>query len=312
MEYKAASKSNWYEIKQNNKIGFALMFFCLKILPPVVLRFLAFPIGFFYWLCSKQARSFSNQFFRHAGKKGSSCKHVISFAINLVEDMQAWAGKFSFKNVQWQDDDVHDLVRNINNGRGTVLVISHLGNAQMLKGLASFGESGTERRMSITTISNMNISAGFYSILNKINADSSFHVISSKDIGLQTIILLQERLEKGEVVVIAGDRVSEHSNRTIRLPFFGADAPFPYGVFLLLSLLNVPSYFVFGLRHRDISLSSRYDMFVKKNPIDFDCPRKERENRIAQTAQTYVAELESHCLKHMYQWYNFFDFWGES
>lgn len=306
-----AEKSNWYEIKQNNRIGYALMFFSLKILPPVVLRFLSVPIGFFYWIFSFRARSFSNDFFGQLGLKGSSCKHIISFAINLVENLQSWAGKFSFRNVHWQDDDVTDLVQNINAGRGTVLVISHLGNAQMLKGLASLGESGTEKKMSITTISNVDISKGLYQVLSKINSGSSFHIVNSESIGPETVILLQERLEKGEVVVIAGDRVSANSDRTLRIPFLGKEASFPYGVFLLLALLNVPSYFLFGLRQKDISFGSQYDMFVRKNPVSFDCPRKEREARIFSAAKCYVGELENHCRAHPYQWYNFFDFWGE-
>ena len=310
MEDKACGKSKWYEIKQNNQVGYVLMFFCLKILPPVVLRFISIPVGFFYWIFSARARSFSNAFFKQLGHKGSSCKHIISFAINLVENLQSWAGNFSFSNVHWQNDDVSDLVRNINEGRGTVIVMSHLGNAQMLKGLASLGESGTERRMSITTITNVDVSTGLYPVLNKINPSSSFHIVNSSNIGPETIFLLQERLEQGEVVVIAGDRVSANSNRTIPVSFLGKKAPFPYGVFLLLSLLNVPSYFVFGLRQKDISLASQYDMFVRKNPVSFDCTRKEREERIVHAAECYAKELEAHCRIHPYQWYNFFDFWG--
>ena len=233
-----------------------------------------------------------------------------SAALNLVENVQSWAGKFSFEDVNWQNDDVHDLVSNINAGKGTVIVISHLGNAQMMKGLASMGESGTERKMNITTISDAKISSGFNALLNEINPDSSFNLVNSNDIGPETILLLQERLEQGGVVVIAGDRVSAHTDRNIEIDFLGEKARFPYGVFLLIALLNAPTYFVNGLRQKDFSLHPKYDMFVKKNPLDFDCPRKEREARIVQTAENYVDNLEILTKIHPYQWYNFFDFWA--
>ena len=314
-----AEPKNWYEVKQNNRVGYALMLFVLRFFPVGFMRFLAFPIGFFYWIFSHNARRVSKEYFSHlASSKGtnvkqySTLKHIISFALNLVENVQAWAGKSSFKNVTWQNDDIGDLVKNIDNGHGSIIVISHLGNAQMLKALASAGESGTQRKISLTTISDANISAGFNALLLQINRDSAFHIISSNDIGPETIFTLQERLEKGEVVVIAGDRVSAHTNRNIEVNFLGERTLLPYGVFLLLSLLNVPTYFVNGLRVRDFSLKSKYNMYVKKNTIDFACGRKERESRILQTAQSYAENLENLSKQYPYQWYNFFDFWQHS
>lgn len=299
----------WYKIKQNHNSGYKMMRFCLKIFPPAFVRALAFFIGFFYWLFGAKTRRVSKNYLEKVGAK-STLKHIVSFALNLVEDVQSWAGNFSFADVDWQDDDVGDLVKNINAGKGTVILISHLGNAMMMKGLATLGEAGTKRRMSITTISDADISAGFNSLLNEINSDSSFHIINSNDIGPETILILQERLEKGETVVIAGDRVSAHTDRNIRIKFLGEEANFPYGVFLLVALLNSPTYFVNGLRHKDFSLNPKYDMFVKKNDVDFDCTRKERETRIKKSAENYAANLEKLCMLHPYQWYNFFDFWG--
>ena len=279
------------------------------------MRFLSFPVGFFYWIFSKNARRFSRDYFSalssfsHLKKKYSTLLHIISFALNLVEDVQAWAGKTSFKNVNWQNDDVGDLVKNINAGEGTLVIISHLGNAQMLKALASAGESGTDKKMSVTTISDANISAGFNSLLQKINRDSAFNIISSSDIGPETIFTLQERLEAGGTVVIAGDRISASTARNLTIDFLGKKAPFPYGVFLLASLLDVPTYFVNGLRCRDFSLKSEYDMFVKKCTVSFDCSRKERDGRILRVAEDYAKNLEEILKKHPYQWYNFYDFW---
>ena len=310
-----AETQNWYEVKQNNRVGYALMLFVLRCFPALFMRVLAFPVGFFYWLFAKNARRVSADYFARlsafegTARHFSSLKHIISFALNLVEDVQAWAGKVKFQNVHWQNDDVGDLVKHIDAGHGAVILISHLGNAQMLKALASAGESGTERKMRITTISDANISAGFNALLLRINKDSAFHIVSADDIGPETIFLLQSRLEAGEVVVIAGDRVSAHTKRNVSVPFLGESAPLPYGVFLLVALLRYPTYFVNGLRLRDFSLTSRYNMYVRKNTVDFDCPRKEREARILLAAEQYARNLEQLCVRYPYQWYNFFDFW---
>lgn len=320
----SGQSTQWFEVRRSHNIGYKMMFFVLKSFPSVFMRFLAFVIGFFYWAFDKNARRISKDYLIKLGLSllsdaenpsavslpRSSLKHICSFALNLVENVQSWAGKFSFSDVSWQNDDVQDLVRNINSGIGTIVVISHLGNAQMMKGLAAMNESGTERKISITTISDAKISKGFNALLNEINPDSSLNIISSDNIGPETILLLQERLEKGGVIVIAGDRVSAHTNRNIGIEFLGEEANFPYGVFMLIALLNAPTYFMNGLRHKDFSLHPKYDMFVKKNDVQFDCGRKEREERITRTAKNYAENLEELCMRHPYQWYNFYDFWG--
>ena len=321
---------SWYEIRQKNALGYSLTFFCLKAFPAWFLRILAFPIGFFYWIFSKKARGFSKKFgqiWREFVKsvvesavversrnteKFSTLRHIVSFALNLVENLEAWAGKFSFSNVRWREDDVRELARDIDSGRGTLILISHLGNAQMLKALASAGESGTERKMSITTISDANVSAGFNALLKKVNGDSAFHLVSSDEIGPDTVIMLQERLEKGEVVVVAGDRVGAHSDRVLEIDFLGRRAEFPYGVFVLVSLLDVPTYFVNGIRIGEFSLRTEYEMFVRKNRVEFSGGRKIRNEKIRQTAENYARNLENLCSRHPYQWYNFYDFWRKN
>lgn len=325
------SKS-WYELKESRSaIGYSLMLFMLRFFPPFLMRLLTFPIGFGYYVFSPAARKFSKEYFsilsafvkKQSGKnfKGNTFFHLISFALALVEMTQTLAGKFSFeKNVFWQNDDVKDLVEKIDNSKGAILLISHLGNAQMLRGLAGENQAGTKRQMQITTISDVKITAGFNALLRKINPElfSSFTSINTDEIGPETIFVLQDKLEKGEIIVIAGDRVSAVTDRNISIPFLGKNASFPYGVFLLIALLDFPTYFVFGTRQKDVSVKPRYDMFVVKNKISFkadekngngEIGKKERAKRIIQTAESFARELEKHCVDHPYQWYNFYDFW---
>ena len=312
---KKDSSGQWYEVGRNHNIGFSLMFFCLKVFPPVFVRILSYFVGFFYWIFSANVRRASKKYLVKVGKR-STLKHICSFALNIVENIQTWAGNFSFSDIEKNDDDVMDLIGNINSGAGTLLIISHLGNAQMMKALACLCDGWAKEKISITTISDENVYSGFNERLKKLNATSSFNHVDSDNIGPETIIFLQERLEKGDVVVIAGDRVSsnaslrEKSARNIEIPFLGEKAKFPYGVFLLASLLDCPTYFINGLRKKDFCINPRYSFFVKKNSLSFDCPRKERDERIKKTAFDYAANLEGLCRKHPYQWYNFFDFWA--
>lgn len=144
-----------------------------------------------------------------------------------MKQSRAGAEKFSFKNVTWQNDDVEELVKNINSKKGCVCVVSHIGNAQMMRALASMNEAGTENKIAITSVMDTKVTGGFVKLIERINGESGFHIVGADDFGPETIFLLQQRLEQGEIVVIAGDRIGAHSDRYIELPFFRKKSKVP-------------------------------------------------------------------------------------
>jgi predicted LPLAT superfamily acyltransferase len=182
---------------------------------------------------------------------------------------------------------------------------------EFIRALAGLNRTGVSREIPVNAIVDFTVTAHFNRMLTELNPKSMTHLVSAKEIGPETIILLQERLAAGELVVIAGDRTSGSENsRFLSLPFFGEEAAFPYGPFFLASLLEAPVYFVFALRQKDISLSSpTYVLRLHKCGVSFDCPRREREGRIKELASCFALRLEQYCKEHPYQWYNFYDFW---
>ena len=312
----------WHEMKEKRHVlGLALTFGLLKLLPPVAVRAIAFPVGFFYWLFGSKTRAVSKAYLCRVNatraKRGmppvkiSTLRHVLSFAIALTEKLEVWAGTFSFRQIHFQDDDIGDLVQNLENRRGVMLFIAHLGNSELLRGLANAHETGVTKPFVVNSIVDMHVTAGFNALLKKVNADATLNVINASDITPDTMLMLQEKVARGEMVVIAGDRTSANTqNRVVTQDFLGEPAPFAYGAYLLCALLDVPTYFVFGLRQKDVSLAPQYDFYARKNPVSFGCGRKEREERIRRTIAAFAHELEERCLQYPYQWYNFFDFWA--
>jgi predicted LPLAT superfamily acyltransferase len=208
---------------------------------------------------------------------------------------------------------VGDLRERLNRGEGAVIICSHLGNVELLRALASFNRTGLSREVPVNGIVDFNVTASFNRMLQELNPGVSLRMISVNDIGPDTIILLQDRLAAGELVSIAGDRTSTKTrNKNFSVPFLNERAAFPYGAFFMAAMLGTPTYFVFALRQKDVSLSSsQYDMYVHRSPVSFDCPRKEREARIEETVRLFAERLEYYCKRHPLQWYNFYDFWAE-
>jgi len=321
----SAHWSRQKEVSGYRTIKFTLILF--KYFPMIILRCLAFPVGFFYFIFSKNARKESKRFLFNVSefiedprlvKKCRSSfgplRHIISFALALLEKIQSWGGKFKLKAVNYQNDDIGELIGELESGKGIFMIFSHLGNAEALRGLLNLGQTGVTRKVPFTAIMNLKVSANFTNMLNELNPQSTMDIISVEEIGPATAVLLEERLAVGGVVLVAGDRTSPiGSGNNIKLPFLGKDASFSSGIFYMASIMNAPVYFIFGLRKKDLSLKTEYNMHVHKSGISFktEDKRKERAEKSVLLAKSFVDLTETYCKKHPFQWYNFFNFWQE-
>jgi predicted LPLAT superfamily acyltransferase len=294
-----------------------------RLLPGPLLRLWAYPVSFFYYVFSRRARRESLRFLRKAAaaardERGSGFplrpfRHILAFSLTLIEKMESWGGKASGDCLHYQaDDDVGDLKEHLSSAKGALLICSHLGNAEFLRGLATLGHTVVERNVPITSIVDVSVSEHFNRMIREVNPEVMMNIVSTAEIGPGTIIQLQDRIAEGGVVVIAGDRTPANSRgRLFRFPFLGEEASFAFGSFFLAALLDAPTYFVFALRQKDVSLfSPRYDVHVHKSHVSFDCSRARREERIEELARAFAGKLESYCKRCPYQWYNFFDFWA--
>ena len=266
---------HWSRQEEATKSDFPIMFLiCLvKLLPfPLLVCFVPF-VSFFYYLFSPHARReavrYQRQLISFSGgrhlQRPNAYAQMTSFALSLVEKVSAWSGKASLENVVFHDDDVVELKERLSEGKGAVLICSHLGNMELLRCLASYGNTGVDRKVPVTAIMDMQVSSHFSRSIARLNDRYQMNIIASSDVGVESLDPLLTTLQSGGLVVIAGDRTSASCpGRSIKASFLGRTAPFPYGSFLLSSLLGAPVYFVFALRQKGTAFRPRYDMFVNK------------------------------------------------
>ena len=312
-------KEKWWQKKEKAKTSFPifLMIFFVKILPFPLLALFAFPVSFFYYIASRGARRAAKDFQKtrtlFCAQKGSAYRQFLSFALCLLEKVSGWAGKASLKNVIFHDDDVALLKSELSKGRGAVLITSHLGNSELLRSLASYNQTGVEKEVLVTAIMDTEVTPQFSKAVSSLNEHFTLDVISSRAIDLSSIEVLQERIQGGGLVVIAGDRISASSpERSLKRDFLGREALFPFGSFYLATLLEAPVYFVFALRERGSLFFPRYNMFVSKAALDCGKTRSERKAQTEKLCTTFVSALEAFCVKFPEQWYNFYLFWEQT
>jgi predicted LPLAT superfamily acyltransferase len=145
----------------------------------------------------------------------------------------------------------------------------------------------------------------FNSLLNKSSDNSRLNLIQVTEITAATAMMLNDKIDAGELVIIAADRTPvSNSQRVSRATFLGAEALFPQGAFILAALLKCPVYTVFCLKQQD-----KYAVYFDHFSDGLHFPRKNREQAIQQVIQRYADRLQTYCIKEPLQWFNFFDFW---
>ena len=313
----------WYKEKEqvHTSAPILLTLWLVKVLPLPVVCGIIFPVAFFYYLFSSRARReirrFQNQMMTftggHVPHRISIYRTIFSFSLCLVERIAGWIGKIDEEDIFYNDDDIDDYWENLDKGQGCLLIASHLGNMDLLRSLSTFCRAGVDHVIPVTVIMEIKSSEKFNNVMKGVNEDYEMTAIDPTDITPETIIMLQEKIQNGEIVVITGDRISAHSsNRSIRTKFLGKDAKFPYGVFLIAALLDCPTYFCFGLRDAPVMLRPVNAVYMHRSDIDFNgCSRNEKNERINRLCENYVMTLEKYCMWFPNQWYNFYDFWSE-
>lgn len=317
-------ETQWYEQKEAVKTSMPikLTLALVKALPLSVVSLIVFPVSFFYFIFSKKARDEVRRFQMqmkeftggHVPRKISIYRTIFSFSLYLLERLAGWVGKIQAGDIFFNDDDIGDYWKNLESGQGVMILASHLGNIDLLRSLSTMSRAGLDRVVPVTVIMEVKSAEKFNSVIKKVNPNYELTAIDPTDIGPDTIVLLQEKISRGEIVVAMGDRISAHSkNRFIRTKFLGREANFPYGVFLMASLLECPVYYCYGLRDCPIMVRPINAVYMERSFVDFkDCGKKERDEKIKMLCEEYVRQLEKYSMWFPNQWYNFFDFWNKA
>lgn len=320
MENKTEELLHWADEKEvisSNK-PLLLVFSLMRKLPACLVFILSYPIAFFFSVFSRRGRveseNYQKQMRKFTGGKIpfriSPFKQILSFTFCVMEKMEGWLGNYHYKDLVTHDDDLKMLQKQLEEGRGALFIGSHLGNIELLRSLSSFGENGVDRKISVTVIMELKSTEQFNRTLQEVNPSVGFQVIDPGEISINTMVELQEQVERGGLVVVAGDRTSARArSRIIREKFLGKEADFPYGVFVLALLLKAPVYYMFGLRTKTASLNPKYHLFVEKSKVDVETAHSKRDEKIHALCKEFVRKLEKYCVQFPYQWYNFYNFW---
>ncbi|MCP3128821.1 glycosyltransferase family 2 protein [Shewanella sp. KJ2020] len=274
-------------------------------------RAIMYPVICYFFLTGKVTRNASLDFLRRVqvlepqhpklnrpvGWR-DSLNHFLAFGNAALDRIDAWCDRIQLSQVDFPDRQV--LAGQLESGKGAVLLVSHLGNLELCRAISIH-----QRKVKVNVMVLTSHAENFNKVLKQLNPDSTLNLIQVTELNPATSMLLQQKIDDGELVVIAGDRTSSNTQgRVIYAPFMGQDAPFPQGPFILAGLLDCPVFLMFCLREQ-----GRYRVHLEHFADTLKGPRAGRMDRLQQAVNRYSERLEYFARREPLQWFNFFDFW---
>jgi predicted LPLAT superfamily acyltransferase len=230
-----------------------------------------------------------------------SFKHFFCFGDAILDKLSAWTDGFDERQIVYENRAIFDSL--LKSQQGGLLIASHLGNMEVCRALAEHTAG-----LKLNVLVHTKHATNFNKLLARLNPNSSVALIQATEVDLGTAIMLRQCIERGEFVVIVGDRIPvTGSTRIGKAEFLGRQAQFPHGPYILGALLECPVQLIFCLKRK-----SRFHIIFEPFAESIVLPRRDRQQVLDQLTLRLAGRLSHHCTVAPFEWFNFFDFWNHT
>ncbi|MBP3194591.1 MAG: glycosyl transferase family 2 [Cardiobacteriaceae bacterium] len=301
------NKVHWALEKERGSYFFLkLTLILVRYLPLFICYFFVYIVCIYFYISSRQLRKnilhYQNNLNKtfpenNLPKKFPIFLQVVNFGTSIVDRFAVWSGKIAHKNLLISDPD-GIMERLTNNKRGEIFICSHLGNLDVLRG---FLHIYPEFKLNI--LHHSQNAKMFNRVLEESGAEN-IRLIQVSELDADFMLKLSNKLEQGEWIVIAADRIPLSGNKYCSVKFLGEEANFPTGSWLLASILKAPTNTIFALKEK-----SKFRLILR-NFSSVEDIRNKRKN-FTPLIEKYSTVLAEIAREYPLQWFNFFDFWQQ-
>ena len=305
----AGPNRHWAQIDEVGFIaGMRLLFWLGRVFGRWPFRVVLYPVLLWYVLAKPCARAASKDYLRRIAELDGSAgrvigvmdvlQHFASFGESILDKLLLWCGLFDTSAVEIHG--VEQIAAQIAGKRGGLIISSHLGNLELCRVM-----SKRQPGLKLTVLLHTKHATRFNQLLAQINPDSQLNIVQVTELTPHMAALLEEKIDHGEFVAIAGDRIPVAPQpRVAQARFLGARAPFPVGPYVMANLFQCPVYLLFSF-----SRGRRWEIYIELFRRSIALPRKDRSAALDALAGAYAARLETYCRQAPLQWFNFYEFW---
>jgi len=286
---------------------------CYRLFGRRLIAFFILPLVSYFFLTDRKGRHASYRYLKrlyalpegrqalgHPPRTWDCFLHYREFGLNILDRLVLWSGEGDQFEIIVHGRE--HFARLIEEKRGAILLGAHVGSFDALRVLAQ--KAGMPVKVVMFTQQAQKINR----IFNELSPEMEMRVINLDPGSIQSVFDIKACVERGEFVALLGDRVGIGEHKRISwVPFLGAMAPFPRGPFLLASALQCAVVLMIGLRVNNTT----YEAFAEPLADRVVLPRTTRDKTLDELVGNYAKRLEGYCFKAPYQWFNFYDFWGD-
>ncbi len=262
------------------------------------------PVTFYYLFAAPRAVRASTDYLRRMG--GPACggvarylriwKHFFTFGqvlLDRVAIISGAAGRFSC-----EFDGEEHLRDALAGEKGLLLITAHAGNWE------GAGHMLSRLDVPVNVVAFDAELEHIKRLFDKAMESRRFRLIEAGD-SLDTGLAVMSALSRGEIVAMHADRGV--SRNLVEVDFLGSKVGFPAGPYLAAAASGAPVVTAFAFRE------AAYRYKFKAWPAEYlqADERSDRDRLAAEGASRFAGRLEQALKEHVYQWFNFFDFWGE-
>ena len=304
---------HWASLEESSFIwGIRVLLWVYRVFGRWVFRLFLRPVVSYYFLMGRTARNASREYLQHLAQTfpelrlsaswWQSYRHFLSFGETLLDKLIAWTGGIDPNQVDFPNRQ--QLLDLIAQKRGAMLLSGHIGNLELCQAIANM-----RGHIHLNILVHTRHAEKFNRLLGGNQGSATIKLIQVTELNPAVAIDLQEKIERGEFLVMVGDRVPVDGSRTVTTDFLGQPAEFPQGPYLLASLLRCPVYTLFCYPTK-----GRFHIHLQPFAEAIRIPRKEpqRQQMLKTLAQRYAECLENHCHAEPLQWFNFYPYWKSS
>lgn len=229
---------------------------------------------------------------------GMVMHHIHEFAVNIFDRIVAWSGNMAEIEFVHRGSEV--LFELAASGQGAFLIGAHQGSFDMMRLLAG------KYRMTVNVLMFTKHATRINTFFEQLDPNSRVRVLEIEPNSLKTAFLIRECIARGEFVGILADRIHPGAReRPLMLDFLGRPTAFSLSPFVLASVFSCPVVHTQCIRIDDRTYESSAK--VLSEGLDPKLPRRRKAEALL---RAYVAEIEKTCHRAPFQWFNFFDYWG--
>lgn len=288
----------WLSYRERGSVfAYRLIVTLARLLGRRQVRLLLYPICLYYMLFSRltprASRRYLEKVLGRAARWREVFRHHFYFASALLDRVYLYTGRHELFDFHYHGRE--ELHRWLDRGQGGVMLSAHYGSFEFMRVHGQHFNVVINMMMYRENAQKVDVAT------RDLVDPNERRVITIGPI--DSLIAAKERVDRGEVIAILGDRAVSNE-RVVYARFFGQDAPFPAGPFITAAVLKVPVVLFFCVYHG----GNRYDLHIESFADRIDLNRR-NPDELQRLVQRYAERLEHYCRQEPYNWFNFYDFW---